>query len=128
MALTQAGTEWTEEGVDYAAMKQAGPNFPFAQAPALVHNGFTIVQTDAIMRYIGREWGLYGDNNVESTQIDILLNGVESLRAEYLKVCYGASFSEEAKQAYNAAHVAAGGLESRNNGAHFQYLEDILGS
>jgi glutathione S-transferase len=108
-------------------MKQGGPNFPFAQAPALEHNGVTIVQTDAILRYIGREWGMYGENNVESTMIDMLLSGVESIRGEYLKLCYGESFSEEAKQAYCAGHVAPTGLGGRNNGAHFQYLEDILG-
>ena len=127
MALEQSDSEWTEEGIDYAVMKQGGPNFPFAQAPCLEHNGMVISQTDAILRYIGREWGLYGETNVESTQIDMLLLGVESMRGEYLKVCYGASFSEEAKKAYTATHVEAAGLSLRNNGAHFQYLEDVLG-
>lgn len=127
MALEQSGSEWSEEGIEYAVMKQGGPNFPFAQAPVLVHNGMTIAQTDAILRYIGREWGMYGDNNVESTQIDMLLLGVESIRGDYVKLCYGSSFSEEATQAYKDTHVAAAGLSGRTNGAHFQYLEDMLG-
>jgi glutathione S-transferase len=127
LALSQAGVDWAEEGVDYAAMKQGGPDFPFAQAPAFKHNGLRVVQTDAILRYIGREWDMYGANNVEATQIDMIMHGVESMRGEYLKLCYAESFSEEAKQAYVSGHVSATGLAGRNNGAHMQYLEDILG-
>ena len=128
MALCQSETEWREVGVDYTTMKQAGPNFPFGQAPVFTHNGLTIAQTDAILRYIGREWGMYGESNVEATMIDMMLLGVEAIRAEYLKLCYQSQFSEEARQEYISSRLeessAAG---TRNNGAHFKYLEDLLG-
>lgn len=126
LALAQTGVDWAEEGVDYAAMKQGGADFPFAQAPAFKHNGLRVVQMDAILRYIGREWGLYGTNNAESTQIDMIMGGVESLRGEYVKLCYAGQFSEEAKNAYKMNHVDAAGLATHNNGAHMQYLEDLL--
>eukprot|EP00603_Paraphysomonas_imperforata_P005171 CAMPEP_0114430280 /NCGR_PEP_ID=MMETSP0103-20121206/9955_1 /TAXON_ID=37642 ORGANISM="Paraphysomonas imperforata, Strain PA2" /NCGR_SAMPLE_ID=MMETSP0103 /ASSEMBLY_ACC=CAM_ASM_000201 /LENGTH=227 /DNA_ID=CAMNT_0001599713 /DNA_START=34 /DNA_END=717 /DNA_ORIENTATION=- len=127
LALSQTGVDWAEESIDYAVMKQGGPDFPFAQAPAFHHNGLRVVQMDAILRYIGREWGMYGDSNVESTQIDMIMCGVESLRAEYVNLCYKEKFSEEGVKAYKATHLDAAGLATRNNGAHMQYLEDILG-
>mmetsp|Transcript_8617 Transcript_8617/g.12858 ORF Transcript_8617/g.12858 Transcript_8617/m.12858 type:complete len:224 (-) Transcript_8617:128-799(-) len=126
IALSLTGEEWDEQPVDYALMKQAGPDYPYGQAPAFEHNGNKLVQTDAILRYIGREWNLYGSSNAESSHIDMILGGVESIRAEYLKLCYGNSFSDEAMEEYRNSRMDPSTINQRNGGAHFQYLENIL--
>lgn len=53
-----------------------------------------MVQSNAILRHIGRKYGMMGSNEKEHCLIDMALEGVESLRAKYLGLIYQALMSE----------------------------------
>jgi glutathione S-transferase len=128
LALVASGAEWTEEGVDYAAMKAGAgtADYPFGQVPILVDGSLVLSQMDAIVRHIGRTRNLYGSSNAEAAQIDVVLLGVESQRSAYGDLIYKAALADEAKQTYATTHIDRQSVAARNGGAHFAYLEAIL--
>lgn len=55
-------------------------SWPFGQCPVYEDGDFRIGQSDAILRYIARQHGLYGSGAREESLIDSFLQGVEDLR------------------------------------------------
>ena len=79
-ALGAAGAEWEDvfvrERADMVALLDAS-ELMFEQLPLLVMaDGTKVVQSGAIVRYIGRAWGMYGDGPAEAALIDQLLGGI----------------------------------------------------
>ncbi|XP_056385601.1 glutathione S-transferase P 1-like [Hyla sarda] len=90
MLIADQGLEWTEEVVtdetwDKGDLKRAAV---FGQLPALKDGDFTLYQSNAIMRYLGRNHGIYGKNPCEAALIDMLSDGVEDLRRKYIDLIY----------------------------------------
>ena len=128
LAFALKEQELVEEGIDYQQMKadSGTANCPFGQGPIFIDGDLTLVQMDAILRYVGRNFDLYGSNNKESSLIDMILGGVESIRSVYADLIYQAKLEDPAKEAYFKKHVAKESVTERNGGAHFQYLENLL--
>ncbi|XP_069101467.1 glutathione S-transferase-like isoform X2 [Argopecten irradians] len=61
---------------------------PQGKLPILEVDGRVLCQTGAIVRYIAREYGLYGKDNVENTQVDIVLDTAEDMTPEIIKLAY----------------------------------------
>lgn len=99
---------------------------PFGQAPIFKVGDFHISQMDAITRYIARAHNLYGATQQDAALIDMVLIGVESIRSEYTKLIYEKQLSPEGLEAHKALVLAQEGLNGRNGGAHFGYLNNIL--
>ncbi|XP_075207827.1 glutathione S-transferase P 1-like [Anomaloglossus baeobatrachus] len=55
----------------------------FGQLPRLKHGDFVLYQSNAILRYLGRIYGLSGNNSEESALIDMVNDGVEDLRQKF---------------------------------------------
>jgi protein disulfide-isomerase-like protein len=72
--------------------KQNTHLFPFGQVPSLSIDGHDLVQTGAITRYLGRKYGMYGDNNLETTMIDLVIGGFEDLQQKYSQLVYDPEF------------------------------------
>lgn len=47
-----------------------------------------ISQSNAILRHIGRKYGLYGSTEGEHCRIDEYLDGIQALRGKYLDLVY----------------------------------------
>ncbi|RUS71429.1 hypothetical protein EGW08_020812 [Elysia chlorotica] len=86
-----------DNGVDYEEvncgpretwLKEYKPQMAFGQAPCLKDGELSLVQSNAILRYLARKHGLYGSSDVEATMIDILNDGVEDLRKQYTTMIY----------------------------------------
>ncbi|XP_063814603.1 glutathione S-transferase P 1-like [Pseudophryne corroboree] len=90
MLLADQGLDWKEEVVTFDnwmkgdLKKQA----VFGQLPAFKNGDLTLYQSNAILRYLGRNHGLYGKNSDEATLIDMVNDGVEDLRLKYLRLIY----------------------------------------
>ena len=56
---------------------------PQAVLPTLEVGGKTLVQSNAISRFVAREHGMYGKNNVESTQIDAIIETTADLNVAF---------------------------------------------
>ena len=128
LTLSLKNIEWHESVPEYSSLKAtAGSSeFPFGQLPTMTINGFHLAQSDAILRHLGRMYGLYGETLEEHARVDEALLGVESIRTKYVELVYMHSFSDEAKKKYAADHIAKESVNTRNGGAHFAYLEGLL--
>ncbi|CAG2247161.1 HPGDS [Mytilus edulis] len=84
-----AGQEFEDErltGDSWAAFK---PKTPYGQMPLLtVDTKTTINQTGAIARFIAREFGLYGTDNMESSKCDVIFETYNDLFTELIKVFF----------------------------------------
>ncbi|WIA09015.1 hypothetical protein OEZ85_008429 [Tetradesmus obliquus] len=118
--------EYEIKDVDYADMKSNRVTYPFGQCPRLVDGDVDICQSNTIIRHVARKHGLYGSSEAEMAAVDQIIDGVESIRGVYLKLIYGDELKEEAKAAYQAAHIAPDSSTGRNSGAHFAFLEQLL--
>ena len=74
---------------------KAANAFPFGQVPVLEVNGVQIAQSRAIERYIAREYGLFGSNNLETAQIDMFSEQLNDFATEFRKANYWAKPEEK---------------------------------
>lgn len=60
---------------------------PFGQMPVLDIDGKTYTQSSAIARYLGKQFGLAGKDDLENLQIDIAVNVFQDfIASEYMTV------------------------------------------
>jgi glutathione S-transferase len=68
---------------------QVKPTTPLGQVPMLVVNGSTkIAQSHTIARYLGREHGLMGSNNLEQAQVEMWIDQSADVRKKYAAMMY----------------------------------------
>jgi len=70
---------------------------PFGQLPRLTNGDISIVQSNAILRYLGRKFHLYGTNAQEQTQVDMWIDEAEDIRSKLAKPLFGDKLSEQCK-------------------------------
>ncbi|XP_076084868.1 glutathione S-transferase 1-like [Mytilus galloprovincialis] len=92
-----AGQELKDErltGDSWAVFKH---KTPYGQMPLLTVDNKTIInQTGAIARFIAREFGLYGTDNMESSKCDVIFETYNDVFTELIKVFFE---QDEAKNA-----------------------------
>ncbi|XP_041485540.1 glutathione S-transferase-like [Lytechinus variegatus] len=82
MLLALGGCEFVDERFEVAEWPQRKPDtatFPIGQAPVLMVDDRVIPQSKAINRYLARKFDLYGANDFERTEIDIVLETMNDL-------------------------------------------------
>ncbi|KAG8536277.1 hypothetical protein GDO81_026741, partial [Engystomops pustulosus] len=55
----------------------------FGQLPQFKDGDFVLYQSNTILRYLGRKYGIAGGSDQESALIDMVNDGVEDLRLKY---------------------------------------------
>ncbi|XP_077999273.1 hematopoietic prostaglandin D synthase-like [Glandiceps talaboti] len=65
------GEEWPKE--------KASGKYPFGQTPILEVDGVVLAQSRAMARFVAKEHGLAGKDNVENAQIDMITDVMEDL-------------------------------------------------
>ncbi|CAD7696724.1 unnamed protein product [Ostreobium quekettii] len=127
LALRVAGVAFEEENVtDRAVLKSDLDCFPFGQCPRYVDGDFDAVQSNAILRHIGRKHNLYGSTEQEATHIDMILDAVEDFRRQYTVLIYEKQLDEEAKSEYWTKRFDPSTSGERNGGAHMLYFSKFL--
>lgn len=98
LALFLAGVDFEDNRVqrgDWAALK---PTTPFGSLPTLESPGKpTVSQSNAILSYVGRRYGLLPKDEWEALRLDSLLDAVEDLRHAVTKT-FGISDAAELKR------------------------------
>jgi glutathione S-transferase len=78
LAFRVAGVEFDDVTFDYfqdwPTIKSDATRFPLGVCPTLQFDGKTLTQSLAILRYVASEFGLYGSNNVQKYQVDMILD------------------------------------------------------
>ncbi|KAG2497343.1 hypothetical protein HYH03_004504 [Edaphochlamys debaryana] len=144
LVLSYVGRTWFEtpaasirqiEGV----MHREFDGYPFRQLPRFIdegheggppHGEVDLVQSQAIMRHLGRRHGLYGSDLVEAGRIDMILDAVVELRAKIKTVVIDQRLDPGAVAAY-AGSVMAPAEELKSSammGPGLASLEHILAS
>eukprot|EP00051_Salpingoeca_urceolata_P028399 m.486647 g.486647 ORF g.486647 m.486647 type:complete len:528 (-) comp24541_c0_seq1:74-1657(-) len=76
---------------DWSKAKEAGIHsglFPFGQVPSLTYNRVNLVQSHAILRFLGRMHHLGGASDELQVTVDIVAGGAQDLRSRYSKLVY----------------------------------------
>ncbi|XP_052086424.1 S-crystallin SL11-like isoform X4 [Mytilus californianus] len=77
LVFAAAGKEFEDERLSGDKWTAFKPKTPYGQMPVLTVDDKTMInQTGAIARYLAREFGLYGSNNMENTKCDIIIDTV----------------------------------------------------
>ncbi|XP_029770918.1 glutathione S-transferase P [Suricata suricatta] len=90
MLLADQGQSWKEEVVTKDTWLQ-GPlkaSCLYGQLPKFQDGDFTLYQSNAILRHLGRTFGLYGKDQREAALVDVVNDGVEDLRCKYATLIY----------------------------------------
>ncbi|KAL5018476.1 hypothetical protein ScPMuIL_004198 [Solemya velum] len=74
MALVLGGLEYKDVRVGFPEWPALKPTLPLGMMPVLEVDGKIMSQTLAILRYVGRECGLYGKNSWEQAEVDCHLD------------------------------------------------------
>ncbi len=81
LALTIAGVPFDDNRLSRAAFAAMKPDLPFGSVPILEVAGQGVfAQSNAILRLIGRQHGLYPDDLFEAARHDALMDAAEDLR------------------------------------------------
>ncbi|XP_051819986.1 glutathione S-transferase P-like [Antechinus flavipes] len=90
MLLADQGQTWKEEVVtkDMWMKGDLKATCLYGQLPKFADGDFILYQSNAILRHLGRQLGLYGKDNREATLLDIANDGVEDLRLKYGRLIY----------------------------------------
>nr|XP_033776865.1 glutathione S-transferase P 1-like [Geotrypetes seraphini] len=87
LLLADQGVEWKEEVLSEKKWKAGEVGLKkttvFGQLPQFQDGDFVLFQSNTILRYLGRKYGLYGSNDKEAALIDMVNDGVEDLRMKY---------------------------------------------
>jgi glutathione S-transferase len=97
LMLAAAGVQYVEapyitQPEDVEKKRQSG-SLLFQQVPLLEIDGKNLVQSSAIVRYLAHKYGLFGKNEDERVQIDILAEGAKDFLAYFMTF----SFFDDAK-------------------------------
>ncbi|XP_042302011.1 glutathione S-transferase P [Sceloporus undulatus] len=90
MLLADQGQEWTEDVVTGEIWQKGDlkKTCLFGQLPKFQDGDFVLYQSNAILRHLARNHGLYGQDEREATLLDMVNDGVEDLRIKYARLIY----------------------------------------
>ncbi|KAM3920902.1 glutathione S-transferase P 2-like [Leptodactylus fuscus] len=90
LLLADQGATWTDEEVQMQdwATGDLKKNAVFGQIPRIQDGDFELYQSNTILRYLGRKYGISGSNEREVATIDMINDGVEDLRMKYYKFLF----------------------------------------
>ncbi|XP_044540017.1 glutathione S-transferase Mu 4-like [Gracilinanus agilis] len=66
----------------------------FPNLPYLIDGDKKITQSNAILRYIARQYNLCGETEEECIRVDMLENHVMDIRMQLARVCYNPNFPQ----------------------------------
>lgn len=85
-----------------AKMTEAG-KLPFGQVPLLTVDGEQhIVQSHAMLRYLGRHYGFYTGTAAQLAAVDLAADGTEDIRKQLMKIKYSGGTDDEKEAAYKS--------------------------
>ncbi len=109
LALSIGNVKFTDERIQFPSWKELKPNTPWGSLPILtLTDGTVIAQQRAILRFVGREVGLYPSDPVAAARVDELIDATEDLLPTTNKV--GEGLNKEEKEAARKAACEEGGV------------------
>ncbi|XP_038222282.1 glutathione S-transferase 2-like isoform X3 [Zerene cesonia] len=106
LLLAYGGQEFEDQRIPFAQWPSVKPTTPFGQMPVLEIDGKQYAQSLAIARYLGRKYGVAGDNAEEEFEIDQMVDYINETRTKAVVIHYEQDAElKEKKHAENAKNV-----------------------
>ncbi|XP_038075533.1 hematopoietic prostaglandin D synthase-like [Patiria miniata] len=99
LAFKLAGVDYQEKYIEWpsAEWEECKQRYPTQQVPVLEVDGKIIGQSKAILRYVGREFGLYGKTSLDAAYIDQAIDTAEDIWAAVNDTYVGTKEQQAAK-------------------------------
>jgi len=105
LAFAIAGADFEDNRIPREAWSTLKPTTPFGALPTLEVPGYPVIaQSNAILAYIGRRYGVHPTDLVEAARHDAVMAHVEDLRAT---VAWAGRNADEATKQRAREHLAA---------------------
>lgn len=98
LIMAEAGVEYEDCRVAGEQWQQIKPGTPFGQLPILEVDGEVIAESMAIARYLARENGLAGADNLEAARADMFVDGLSGMLNKLVVIKHDKSKSDEEKK------------------------------
>jgi glutathione S-transferase len=109
LALSVANIPFTDNRIPFSAWKTLKPTTPWGSLPILtLDDGTVIAQQRAILRFIGRETGLYPSDAVAAAKVDEIMDGAEDIMGKTNAV--GKDLPQNEKEEARSAACKEGGV------------------
>ena len=110
LALAISGIPWEDDRIAFPDWKELKPTTPWGSLPNLtLSDGRKIAQQRAILRFVGKETGLYPTtDSVAAAQVDELMDAAEDIGTKTNAV--GQGLPQEEKEALRKVACEAGGV------------------
>ena len=108
-----------EDPKEWMALK---PKTPYGSLPLLEWNGTNVAQSMAIARFIAREGGLAGRNNLEAAQIDEIIDAINDMINAGAKAFFAKDEAAMKKHATETIPAGLGNIEKRLEARGGQFL------
>nr|P46426.1 RecName: Full=Glutathione S-transferase; AltName: Full=GST class-pi [Dirofilaria immitis]AAA21585.1 glutathione S-transferase [Dirofilaria immitis] len=123
LLLVDQGIKFTDEHIpkdDFVSIKS---QFQFGQLPCFYDGDQQIVQSGAILRHLARKFNLNGENNAETSYVDMFYEGIRDLHSKYTRMIYEAYETQKDPFIKNILPQELAKLEkllaTRDNGKNF---------
>mmetsp|Transcript_5558 Transcript_5558/g.6419 ORF Transcript_5558/g.6419 Transcript_5558/m.6419 type:complete len:222 (+) Transcript_5558:19-684(+) len=109
LALSIGKVPFTDDRITFPEWKEIKPNTPWGSLPVLtLSDGSCIAQQRAILRFVGKEVGLYPMNdNLAAAKVDEIMDAAEDIGATTMKA--GQGLEKNAKEAARKVACEEGG-------------------
>ena len=91
MLLSIAGESWEETNFTFETWPEAKASgrYLFGQVPALeLEDGTVMVQTPAIVQYLGRKFGLYPEDPLEAYNVDVINASIADVTEAWVTIIF----------------------------------------
>lgn len=117
LALAIGGIDFIDERIAFADWKPMKPSTPWGELPVLtLADGTMLAQQKAIVRFVGKECGLYPTDNLAAAKVDGVIDATEDIASKCFKTGAGMEGDEK-----NAARLAA----CREGGTVYGVLKNV---
>jgi glutathione S-transferase len=109
LALAIGNIKFTDERIPFPQWTKLKATTPFGSMPILtLADGTQITQQKSILRFVGKETGLYPtDDHVKAAKIDTLMDAIEDIQRKIFDAGHG--MEQAAKEAERKKAVSEGG-------------------
>jgi len=98
MLLAYGGQPWEDNRISFAEWPELKPKTQLGTLPVLEYNGKKLSQSIAIARFLAKEVGLAGKNNMEQAEADMIVDTIVDVQIELFKNMFEKDPVEKKKQ------------------------------
>lgn len=91
------GVEYTDERIQRDNWPAIKDTKPWGNMPVLEEDGKVLAQSGAILRYLGKKYGMFGSNDFEAAKIDEMIEATTDLRTACFKIFMEADAAKKAE-------------------------------